>query len=95
MTWSAYPDSKPTESGYYMTYYYNPVQDNLFYKPLWFSVEHGLWSGPWRWNYEYGEEFVTTDGHKARPIIWKGIDVKKYQPASWAQYYTQCEFIEE
>ncbi len=93
MTWETYPGNIPNESGYYMTLYYNPERDEELYKALWFSVEIGKWSGPWSWNYEYGEEFIDTDGRKIRPIIWKGIDVKKYQPASKAQYYTQCCFI--
>lgn len=95
MTWEIYPDIIPTESGYYMTLYYNPERNEELYKALWFSVEIGKWTGPWPWNYEYGDEFMTVDGHKARPIIWKGIDVKKYQPNSKAQYYTQCEYKDD
>src|SRR3546814_5644615 len=72
MTWKIYPDNIPNESGYYMTLYYNPERNEELYKALWFSIEIGKWTGPWRWNYEYGEEFMTTDGHKARPILWKG-----------------------
>ena len=93
--WSKYPENKPNESGYYITYYYNPERNEELYKALWYSVEIGKWSGPWRWNYEYGEEIINANGNKCFPIIWKGIDVKKYQPASKAQYYTQCNYIED
>lgn len=95
MVWLNYPENKPNESGYYMTHYYNPEHDQVLYKALWFSIEYDLWSGPWKWNYDYGEEFISTDGHKCRPIIWKGIDVRKYQPGSKAQFYTQCNYIED
>lgn len=95
MTWANYPENTPIESGYYMTFYFNPEINENLYKALWFSVEIGKWTGPWRWNYEYGEEILTADGNLIRPIKWKGIDVKKYQPSSKAQYYTQCEYIEE
>jgi len=41
-----YPENKPEEAGYYMTYYYNPLEDKKFYKALGYSVIDGKWIGP-------------------------------------------------
>lgn len=95
MSWVIYPKIKPEISGYYMTYYYNPTHDQLLYKALWFNVDLGLWTGPWPWNYDYGEEVTAIDGKSFRPIIWKGIDVRKYQPNSRSDFYTQCELVKD
>ena len=94
MTWVNYPENTPTESGYYFTRYFNPEHNAELYKALWYDVTAGLWSGPWRWNYDYGETKVI-DGREFRPIIWKGIDVKTYNPLSRTEYYTQCECTKE
>lgn len=94
MTWLIYPENCPSEDGYYMTRYYNPKQGELLYKPLWFGVKEGLWAGPWPWSYERMPT-TTSDGTEIHLIKHLGIDVRKYQPGSRADYYTQCSFIKD
>ena len=37
--WAKYPDSRPPQAGYYVTYYYNAEQDEMLYKALWYSAQ--------------------------------------------------------
>lgn len=41
--WKKYPENKPTESGYYITYYYNVAQKGNYEKALWFSCKEDKW----------------------------------------------------
>lgn len=47
--WSKYPESKPKEAGYYMTYYYNFDSEVDYYKAIWWSSDKQAWMG-WRPN---------------------------------------------
>lgn len=96
MIWKVYPESIPTEDGYYMTRYYSPTNKCLLYKALWFSVEENLWAGPWPWSYtRIPSGRILEDGTEPYFIKHLGIDVREYQPASRADYYTQCDFVTE
>lgn len=92
-TWSHYPENRPEISGYYMTKYYNPQHDADLFKTLWYDTEEGIWQGPWRWSYDL--EPVVGTGRLYSKVKHKGLDVDRYQPASRADYYTQCEFVEK
>jgi len=75
-----------------MTRYYHPTLDSIFYKALEYNVEKAIWVGPWRWSYDIGEP-ITINGQTYYRIKHFGIDVKKFQPDSRSDYYTQCMLI--
>lgn len=94
--WEIYPESSPSEDGYYATQYYNPKSNGLFYKPLWYSVKDKIWIGPWSWSYDFIPTGIKCEnGSDLCFTKHKGIDVRKYQPATRANYYTECSFIED
>ena len=45
--WSKYPEAKPDESGYYFTKYFNPEQQEVFWKAIWYCTKRSAWI-PWR-----------------------------------------------
>lgn len=38
MKYVKYPENRPTESGYYMCFYFNEPENNHFFKALWYGV---------------------------------------------------------
>ena len=87
--WVPYPDNKPTKSGYYMTQYYNPKQQQWLFKAIVFDVETSMWQGPWTWCYDR-VPVKTDDGKDAWIIAWKDLDVSQFDDESCADYYTMC-----
>lgn len=41
--WKKYPESKPEKSGYYMTYYYNHLRDDHFFKAIYYNINSNKW----------------------------------------------------
>lgn len=36
-------DEQPTESGYYLTFYFNEEENDFFFKAFWFNVDKSKW----------------------------------------------------
>ena len=53
--WVNYPENKPTEPGYYMTYYFNSEENLCFYKAIYFSPINDRWC-QWRPKVEWQPE---------------------------------------
>ena len=47
VSWSKYPDTLPSKSGYYFTYYYSKDQDQHLYKAIYYDHHKNKWCS-WR-----------------------------------------------
>lgn len=86
--WALTIHSRPSESGYYYTLYWNPRLEAWLYKALVFDVKSGKWEGPWGWSYDrVGPYKAGEDGPVYWRIVHKGLHVDRYVPSSRTNYY--------